>query len=224
MSSDFVIKRFNHLRRLICVHGRYSFWRTTQVVMFSFYKNLAFPLPLFWFCFWSMANGTTSYDSLLIVSHDTHTHAGADEALGCVARWAGFLRSLRVSHCLVLFCLFVCLLLLNCCPDDLQHFFHFSSPLLRRTVRPRRARGDADAVAGRVRRVQARVALHGARLRVHAVDGHVPELRLLLRRPRHVLPSGRRPLGRIRRRHGRHGQHDAHGRGDHHQPHHAAGA
>jgi magnesium-transporting ATPase (P-type) len=67
MSSDFVIKRFHHLRRLICVHGRYNFFRTTQVVLFSFYKNLAFPLPLFWFCFWSMANGTTSFDSLLMV-------------------------------------------------------------------------------------------------------------------------------------------------------------
>ena len=75
MSSDFVLKRFNHLRRLICVHGRNNYWRTTQVVMFSFYKNLAFPLPLFWFTFYSMANGTTSYDSLLIVrSHLTRTH------------------------------------------------------------------------------------------------------------------------------------------------------
>ena len=67
MSSDFVIQRFNHLRRLICVHGRNNYWRTSQVVLFSFYKNLAFPLPLFWYCYWSMANGTTSYDSLLIV-------------------------------------------------------------------------------------------------------------------------------------------------------------
>jgi len=71
MASDFVLHRFHHLRRLICVHGRYSYWRTTQVVMFSFYKNLAFPLPLFWYCFYSMANGTTSYDSLLITTFNT---------------------------------------------------------------------------------------------------------------------------------------------------------
>jgi len=71
MSSDFVIKRFNHLRRLICVHGRYSYWRTTQVVMLCFYKNLAFPLPLFWYTFYSWANGTTSYDSLLITLFNT---------------------------------------------------------------------------------------------------------------------------------------------------------
>lgn len=71
LSSDFVIKRFHHLRRLIAIHGRWNFFRTCQVVMFSFYKNLAFPLPLFWFTFWSMANGTTSYDSLLITTFNT---------------------------------------------------------------------------------------------------------------------------------------------------------
>lgn len=75
MSSDFVIKRFHHLRRLICVHGRWNYWRTAQVVMMSFYKNLAFPLPLFWYCFWSMANGTTSFDSLLMVTQHTRAHA-----------------------------------------------------------------------------------------------------------------------------------------------------
>jgi hypothetical protein len=52
-------------------HGRYNYFRTSQVVLFSFYKNLAFPLPLFWYCFWSMANGTTSFDSLLVTTFNT---------------------------------------------------------------------------------------------------------------------------------------------------------
>ena len=38
MSSDFVIHRFHHLVRLLCLHGRWCYWRTTQVVFFSFYK------------------------------------------------------------------------------------------------------------------------------------------------------------------------------------------
>lgn len=71
MSSDFVLRRFWHLRRLLCVHGRYNFFRTAQVVMFSFFKNLAFPLPLFWFCFWSLANGTSAFDSLLVTCFNT---------------------------------------------------------------------------------------------------------------------------------------------------------
>jgi phospholipid-transporting ATPase len=71
MSSDFVIYRFYHLIRLMCLHGRWSYWRTSQVIMFSFYKNMAFPFPLFWHQFWNNGSGTTMFDALLISSFNT---------------------------------------------------------------------------------------------------------------------------------------------------------
>ena len=71
MSSDFVLYRFHHLKRLLILHGRWSYWRTTQVVLLSFYKNLVFPLPLFWFQFWAAGSGTTMYDALLITLFNT---------------------------------------------------------------------------------------------------------------------------------------------------------
>ena len=41
------------LRRLIAVHGRYSYMRMAQLVYYSFYKNLAFIFVQFWFGFFS---------------------------------------------------------------------------------------------------------------------------------------------------------------------------
>lgn len=66
MSSDFVIYRFHHLRRLLCIHGRYAYWRTSQLVMQSFYKNICFPIPLFWFQFFCQGSGQALFDSILI--------------------------------------------------------------------------------------------------------------------------------------------------------------
>jgi len=65
MSSDFVIHRFYHLKKLLVIHGRYNYFRLIQVVLFSFYKNLAFQLPLFWFQWWCLGSGSTFFDSIL---------------------------------------------------------------------------------------------------------------------------------------------------------------
>jgi hypothetical protein len=45
------------LRRLISVHGRYSYMRLAQLVYYSFYKNLAFIFVQFWFGFFSGWSG-----------------------------------------------------------------------------------------------------------------------------------------------------------------------
>jgi len=66
MSSDYVISRFHHLVRLIFVHGRYSYYRTAKLVLFSFYKNMMFPMPQFWFAFWALASGQTLYDAVMM--------------------------------------------------------------------------------------------------------------------------------------------------------------
>lgn len=65
MSSDFVIHRFYHLKKLLVIHGRYNYFRLIQVVLFSFYKGLAYQLPLFWFQWWCLGSGATFFDSIL---------------------------------------------------------------------------------------------------------------------------------------------------------------
>ena len=39
-SADFVLHRFRHLKRLLFVHGRYSYLRSSVTVLHSFYKNM----------------------------------------------------------------------------------------------------------------------------------------------------------------------------------------
>ncbi|KAJ6239211.1 putative phospholipid-transporting atpase [Anaeramoeba flamelloides] len=60
--SDFSLARFKHLQRLICVHGRYCYLRLQEVVLYSFYKNVVFILPQFWWSFFGASSGQTLYD------------------------------------------------------------------------------------------------------------------------------------------------------------------
>jgi len=66
LSSDFVIHRFKHLVPLVFLHGRYNYYRTAQVVFFSFYKNMVFPVPMILFSFYSYNSGQVLYAPLLM--------------------------------------------------------------------------------------------------------------------------------------------------------------
>jgi len=63
-ASDFSISEMHHLRRLVAVHGRYSYVRQAGVINLSLYKAAAFTLTqvLFqFFCFWSAASLAESW-------------------------------------------------------------------------------------------------------------------------------------------------------------------
>eukprot|EP01121_Diplochlamys_sp_Union-15-3_P014296 TRINITY_DN4539_c0_g1_i1.p1 TRINITY_DN4539_c0_g1~~TRINITY_DN4539_c0_g1_i1.p1 ORF type:complete len:308 (-),score=31.40 TRINITY_DN4539_c0_g1_i1:29-952(-) len=61
-SSDYGIRLFKHLKRLIFVHGRYSMIRNSGLILYSFYKNLAVFIPLFWFSFYCGWSAQTLYE------------------------------------------------------------------------------------------------------------------------------------------------------------------
>eukprot|EP00276_Gloeochaete_wittrockiana_P010700 CAMPEP_0184644446 /NCGR_PEP_ID=MMETSP0308-20130426/1165_1 /TAXON_ID=38269 /ORGANISM="Gloeochaete witrockiana, Strain SAG 46.84" /LENGTH=1076 /DNA_ID=CAMNT_0027072989 /DNA_START=331 /DNA_END=3561 /DNA_ORIENTATION=- len=61
-ASDFSIGQFRFLRRLLFVHGRWSYKRTTKLILYSIYKNSALTWTYFWFSFFSGFSGTTFYD------------------------------------------------------------------------------------------------------------------------------------------------------------------
>jgi phospholipid-transporting ATPase len=65
-ASDYAISEFKHLRRLVCVHGRYCYLRSAGLIQYSFYKNLAFILPQFYFGFWSGFCAQVYYDEWLL--------------------------------------------------------------------------------------------------------------------------------------------------------------
>jgi P-type E1-E2 ATPase len=44
-ASDFALGEFRMLIRLLAVHGRYSALRSSELIKYSFYKNLCFATP-----------------------------------------------------------------------------------------------------------------------------------------------------------------------------------
>ncbi|XP_069825818.1 phospholipid-transporting ATPase VB isoform X2 [Dendropsophus ebraccatus] len=62
MSSDFAISRFKHLKKLLLVHGHWCYTRLANMVIYFFYKNVAYVNLLFWFQFFCGFSGTTMID------------------------------------------------------------------------------------------------------------------------------------------------------------------
>eukprot|EP01095_Lingulamoeba_sp_RSL-Kostka_P008379 TRINITY_DN2784_c0_g1_i2.p1 TRINITY_DN2784_c0_g1~~TRINITY_DN2784_c0_g1_i2.p1 ORF type:complete len:909 (+),score=364.41 TRINITY_DN2784_c0_g1_i2:325-3051(+) len=65
-SADYAIRQFRHLRRLMTIHGRYSFLRNANLIQYSIYKNAAAFLVQFWFAFYCGYSATTIYDDWII--------------------------------------------------------------------------------------------------------------------------------------------------------------
>eukprot|EP00727_Mastigamoeba_balamuthi_P007991 m51a1_g3812 putative probable phospholipid-transporting atpase id isoform x2 (1077) ;mRNA; r:257639-262020 len=65
-SSDYAIRQFRHLTRLLMVHGRYSMVRNSLLIKYSFYKNVAFFITQWWFAFFCRMSGQTIYDDYMI--------------------------------------------------------------------------------------------------------------------------------------------------------------
>ncbi|KAM4675003.1 phospholipid-transporting ATPase VB [Discoglossus pictus] len=62
MSSDFAISRFKHLKKLLLVHGHWCYTRLAKMVIYFFYKNVAYVNLLFWYQFFCGFSGTTMID------------------------------------------------------------------------------------------------------------------------------------------------------------------
>jgi len=65
-SSDYAIREFRHLRRLLTVHGRYSYIRNTTLIQYSIYKNASAFLVQFWYAFYCGYSATTIYDDWIV--------------------------------------------------------------------------------------------------------------------------------------------------------------
>ncbi|XP_041929977.1 phospholipid-transporting ATPase VB isoform X1 [Alosa sapidissima] len=67
MASDFAISRFKHLRKLLLVHGHWCYSRLSNMVIYFFYKNLAYVALLFWYQFYCGFSGTAMIDYWLMI-------------------------------------------------------------------------------------------------------------------------------------------------------------
>lgn len=49
-SADVAIGQFRFLRKLLLVHGSWSYQRISRVILYSFYKNITLYMTQFWVC------------------------------------------------------------------------------------------------------------------------------------------------------------------------------
>eukprot|EP00164_Ancoracysta_twista_P003829 GFYU01005137.1.p1 GENE.GFYU01005137.1~~GFYU01005137.1.p1 ORF type:complete len:1530 (-),score=451.33 GFYU01005137.1:156-4745(-) len=81
-SSDYAIAQFRFLSRLLLVHGRYSYIRIVKLVLYSFYKNMAFSTVALWYAAHTGWSGQTVYASFYIAAWNTAFTAGPIVMLG----------------------------------------------------------------------------------------------------------------------------------------------
>lgn len=62
-SADVAIAQFRFLRKLLLVHGAWSYQRVSKTILFSFYKNIALYLTQFWYAFQNVFSGQVIYES-----------------------------------------------------------------------------------------------------------------------------------------------------------------
>uniref|UniRef100_M4BEY8 Phospholipid-transporting ATPase n=1 Tax=Hyaloperonospora arabidopsidis (strain Emoy2) TaxID=559515 RepID=M4BEY8_HYAAE len=65
-SSDYSLAQFKFLSNLILVHGRWNYNRIAALVVYTFYKNIAYNVSMFWHTLWPTAySGTMVYSALI---------------------------------------------------------------------------------------------------------------------------------------------------------------
>lgn len=67
MASDFAISQFKHLSKLLLVHGHWCYTRLSNMILYFFYKNVAYVNLLFWYQFFCGFSGTSMTDYWVLI-------------------------------------------------------------------------------------------------------------------------------------------------------------
>ncbi|EJD39298.1 phospholipid-translocating P-type ATPase [Auricularia subglabra TFB-10046 SS5] len=62
-SADIAISQFRYLKKLLLVHGAWSYQRLSKLILFSFYKNIVLYMTQFWYSFFNNFSGQIAYES-----------------------------------------------------------------------------------------------------------------------------------------------------------------
>ena len=65
-AADFAIAQFRFLKRLLLVHGSWSYRRMSKTILYSLYKNIALYMVQFWFAFFNGYSGMILYEQWTI--------------------------------------------------------------------------------------------------------------------------------------------------------------
>ncbi|RKO89133.1 hypothetical protein BDK51DRAFT_23151 [Blyttiomyces helicus] len=67
-AADYAFPEFRFLRRLVTVHGRFSYMRLSVLIFYSFYKNITFITVQWWFGFFNAWSGQTVYEEIFLTA------------------------------------------------------------------------------------------------------------------------------------------------------------
>lgn len=67
MASDFAVSQFRHLSKLLLVHGHWCYTRLSNMILYFFYKNVAYVNLLFWYQFFCGFSGTSMTDYWVLI-------------------------------------------------------------------------------------------------------------------------------------------------------------
>lgn len=70
MASDYAIAQFRFLKKLLLVHGRWSYLRTAEMIMGFFFKNIVWTFVLFWYQIFCQFNGSMMFDYALVTLYN----------------------------------------------------------------------------------------------------------------------------------------------------------
>jgi len=69
-AADFSVGQFRFLRRLLLVHGAWSYQRLSQSILYSFYKNISLYMCQFWYTFSSGFSGQSIVESWTLTMYN----------------------------------------------------------------------------------------------------------------------------------------------------------
>ncbi|KAF8548890.1 phospholipid-translocating P-type ATPase [Imleria badia] len=65
-SADIAISQFRYLKKLLLVHGAWSYQRLSKLILYSFYKNITLYMTQFWYSFFNNFSAQIAYESWTI--------------------------------------------------------------------------------------------------------------------------------------------------------------
>ena len=69
-SSDYALPEFRALWKLLLVHGRWSYIRISEMILYFFYKNMIFTIPQVAFCWYNAFSGQSLFDDWYITFYN----------------------------------------------------------------------------------------------------------------------------------------------------------
>lgn len=69
-AADYAIGQFRFLKTLMFVHGRECYRRNAYLIVYFFFKNLLYVLPIWYYGWYSLFSGAQIYNQLLYSSYN----------------------------------------------------------------------------------------------------------------------------------------------------------